>query len=141
MIFGFFMDIFPLVIVPILVSLRKQIWILCISYCNCSHHNTTNYWHTQGIQTNECEVYFKSINVYLFMASHCAIRTKENKDGLSDTTVWRTQKQSTIRNKNMGRDLFQVHSFPISYFRKKVHINVFPSSRLLNYNSESQTIG
>lgn len=33
---------FPLVIVPILVSLRKEIFILYISYCNSSHH-TTNY--------------------------------------------------------------------------------------------------
>jgi hypothetical protein len=53
------------------------------------------------------------------MASNCVIKTDEKKDGLSGTTVWRAQKQGTIRNKNMGRDLFQVHSFPISYFRKK----------------------
>jgi hypothetical protein len=34
----------------------------------------------------------KSIYVYLFMVFYCVIRTEESKDGLSDTTLWRTQK-------------------------------------------------
>ena len=53
----------------------------------------------------------------------------------------RTQKKNTVRDKSMGRDLFQIHYFSISYFRKKStykRISILSSAELY---SENETKG